>query len=77
MNGLTAMETDENTRHYQFTLDLLKALHLNEDSFFDDLANGAPYEVQIYKWINKLFKQRKSVEEAIALIHRVRRLFIL
>jgi hypothetical protein len=71
------MEIEEDQQHYQFTLDILKALHLESTSFFDDLMNDAPYEVQVYKWIDKLYKQNKSIDEAIELIHRVRRFFIL
>ncbi|WP_024768443.1 hypothetical protein [Aquimarina macrocephali] len=71
------MKIQEDEPHYQFTLNVLKALHLDAGSFFDDVANDAPYEVQIYKWIDKLYKQGKSIDEAIELIHRVRRFFIL
>jgi len=71
------MEIEEDEEHYQYTLSVLKALHLDTASFFDDLANDAPYEVQVYKWIDKLFAQGKSLDQAIQLIHRVRRFFIL
>ncbi len=63
--------------HYDFTVNILKSLHLEKNKFFDDVINDAPYEVQIYKWIDKLYNQGKSVEEAIQLIHRVRRFFII
>ncbi len=71
------MEIEEDGPQHQYTLNVLKALHLDSTSFFDDLKNDAPYEVQVYKWIDKLYKKEKTVDEAIQLIHRVRRFFIL
>ena len=62
--------------HYEFTINVIKALHLEKDIFFEDVANDEPYEVQVYTWIDKLYNQGKSIEEAIELIHRVRRFFI-
>lgn len=71
------MEIEEDGQHYQFILDVLKALHLDSPIFFKDLANDAPYEIQIYQWIDKLFRQGKTLNDTIQLIHRVRRLYIL
>ncbi len=71
------MDKHNDERYYQFLLDVLKALHLDATTFFDDLAQDAPYEVQIYVWMDKLYKQGKSADEAIELIHRVRRFYIL
>ncbi len=71
------MEIIKDDLHYDFTVNVLKSLHLEENKFFDDVTNNASYEVQIYKWIDKLYKQGKSVEEAIQLIHRVRIIFLI
>ena len=71
------MDIHEDEHYYQFLLAVLKALHLDSTTFFDDLSQDAPYEVQIYRWTDKLYRQGKSIDEAIELIHRVRRFYIL
>ncbi len=71
------MGIHEDEQYYRYLLNVLKALHLDATTFFDDVAQDAPYEVQIYVWIDKLYKQGKSADEAIERIHRVRRFYIL
>jgi len=71
------MKIEDDELHYRYTLVVLKALHLDAQSFFYDIASGRPYEIQIYKWIDKLYKQGKNPNKAIQLIYRVRKLFII
>ncbi len=71
------MSIKKNEAHYRFMNAILKALHLESNYFFYDVVQKRPYEVLIYNWMNKLYKNGKSREEAIEYIHRARRLFIL
>ncbi len=57
--------------------DVLKMLHLKMDEFMYNLVHYHPYEIILYIWINKLYAQNKSREEAIQLIYKARNRFLL
>ncbi|WP_271768721.1 hypothetical protein [Aquimarina algiphila] len=57
--------------------DILTMLHLKMDIFMYNLIHYHPYEIVLYVWINKLYAQNKSIEEAIQLIYKARNRFLL
>ncbi|WP_109097523.1 hypothetical protein [Aquimarina sp. AU58] len=65
-----------NSKH-RFMSDILKTLHLTMDTFIYNLANHSPYEMLLYRWINKLYTKGISSEEAIQLIYKARNILLL
>ncbi|WP_271785133.1 hypothetical protein [Aquimarina algiphila] len=57
--------------------DILTMLHIKMDIFMYNLIHYHPYEIVLYVWINKLYAQNKSIEEAIQLIYKARNRFLL
>ncbi|EZH72142.1 hypothetical protein ATO12_24725 [Aquimarina atlantica] len=62
---------------YQFMSDILKTLHFTMDTFIYNLAHHSPYEMLLYRWINKLYTKGISSEEAIQLIYKARNILLL
>ncbi len=61
----------------KFIAVILQALHLKFDQFIYNLAHREPYETIVYRWINKLYSQQKSSDQAIQLIYKARNVFLL
>ncbi|WP_108809208.1 hypothetical protein [Aquimarina spinulae] len=61
----------------KFMSDILKTLHLTMDTFIYNLAHHTPYEMLLYRWINKLYTKGISSEEAIQLIYKARNILLL
>jgi len=66
------MRTIRDTTYYQFVNEVLGALHLDINTFFDDVARNKFYEVQICRWLNEYYQQDKSSKETIQAIHHKR-----
>ncbi|WP_271768991.1 hypothetical protein [Aquimarina algiphila] len=57
--------------------DILQALHHKMDEFMYNLVHYSSYEIILYLWINKLYAQGKSSDEAIQLIYKARNILLL
>ncbi|PKV52037.1 hypothetical protein ATE84_4138 [Aquimarina sp. MAR_2010_214] len=71
------MDHLEYNSKYRFMSDILKTLHLKTDIFMYNLAHHTPYEMILYRWINKLYTKGTSSEEAIQLIYKARNILLL
>ncbi len=71
------MSIQEDETYFYYTLEVIKALHLDSKVFFAGVADNAPYEFQVYSWINTLYKDGKTSDDAINEIHEKRRLFLI
>ncbi|WP_035095212.1 hypothetical protein [Aquimarina megaterium] len=71
------MEYLEFNSKHKFMSDILKTLHFTMDTFIYNLANHSPYEMLLYRWINKLYTKGISSEEAIQLIYKARNILLL
>ncbi len=58
--------------HYRYLLDILRALHIKRKDFMTKLAQNSKYEMMLYAWINMLFVQDKTKDEAIDFIYKCR-----
>ncbi len=55
---------EEDQRHFSFYIELLKTLHLKFDQFFMGLADEQGYEMIIQQWIEELYIEGKTMQEA-------------
>lgn len=70
------MDLEYNSKH-QYMSDILKMLHLKMDIFIYNLAHHTPYEMILYRWINKLYTKGTSIDESIQLIYKARNILLL
>ncbi len=61
----------------KFIVDTIQALHLKLGQFIYNLVHHCPYEVVLYIWIQKLYLKRKSSEEALQLIYKAKKRYLL
>lgn len=61
----------------RFIVDIIQALHMRLDEFMYNLVHHNPYEMILYIWIHKLYKRRKSCDEAIQLMYRAKKILLL
>ncbi|WP_271769252.1 hypothetical protein [Aquimarina algiphila] len=65
-------ELDKN----KFISSIIDSIKMNVNDFMQNLANGEKYETTIYEWSINLFKEGKSIDDAIKVIHEKRMLII-
>ncbi len=75
--NLSPMETNPYQNKAEFMSDILQALHLKTDEFMYNLVHDSPYEIILYNWINKLYAQGKSSDDAIQVIYKARNIVLL
>ncbi len=70
---------DQKNQHQKnkFMVAIMQALHMRFDEFMYNLVHHSPYEIILYSWINKLYTQGKSSDDAIQLIYKARNIFLL
>lgn len=55
---------------------IVKHLHMEMKDFKQCLKKGDCYEESIYRWLAKLYSQKKTVEYSVQVIYRARSLYM-
>ncbi len=66
------MNIENDERHYNFCIKIIKRLHLEPNEFFKEVANKREYECLIFKWIKQLYLDGKSIEDSVDFIYKAR-----
>ncbi|GAA4277039.1 hypothetical protein [Aquimarina mytili] len=66
----------QHQKHHYFAA-ILQALHFKMDTFIYNLVHHQSYEMILYRWIVKLYKKRKTSDEALQLIYKARNILLL
>ncbi|WP_024772955.1 hypothetical protein [Aquimarina macrocephali] len=66
------MNIENDERYYKFCIEIIKRLHLEPNLFFEEVASKREYECLLFKWINQLYIEGKSVDDSIDFIYQAR-----
>ncbi len=65
-------EQDHISKRNQFIKTIIESIQMTVSDFMLNLASEESYEKNIYCWSISLFEERKSIDEAIKIVHRRR-----
>ncbi|OED45711.1 hypothetical protein AB832_01285 [Flavobacteriaceae bacterium (ex Bugula neritina AB1)] len=66
-----------NKKRNQFLAEIIPYVQIEKDDFLQRVANEECYEKTVYNWAIRLFDKGTSIENAITIVHRTRRIMLI